>query len=128
MNTAKALDIRDRLWEQMLQTFGQRRERPWLAMTVVPLAVLAVMLVGAYPLLAPLAVVAGWWAPRDASLVVAIAALEMGLVGTVWALWGIYALAAHPTHPVLVGLAWGAAMALLAAVFAALHRRYGRGY
>ena len=91
-----------------------RRPLPLLAMTGVPLVVTASLVVDLWWSLAPLAVCAWWWAPRQWPWAWAMA-VQIGVVGGAWASIGADALRAWPGSRLTVGAVWlGSAGALAA--------------
>ena len=102
-----------------------RRDRPYLALVALPLAMVAATL--AFPaLLVPLAFLCWWWGPSDWPWAWLLGIVE-ACFGVQWAVTGAYCLAAFPRHTVLVGLLW-ALYALLVAGAGALGRWHGRRY
>ena len=90
-----------------------RRQRPWLGLVGVALAVTAVVLVGQLWLLLSLALCAWWWCPASWRWTWLIP-LGAGLVGVVWATVGSALLAVFPLSA--AGLLWGASAVGLAAL------------
>ena len=89
-----------------------RHGRPWLALVVVPLGMVAVTM--ALPLWwdVPLALLTWWWAPAADPWSWLLGVME-GIVGVVWAYVGVDLLAAEPQDSFIVGLPWVAFAVIL---------------
>ena len=90
-----------------------RRSRPWLGMVGVALAGTAVLAVGDWWLLVPLAACAWWWCPREWPATWLVP-LMCAVVGAAWVSVGIALLNALPVP--VAGAVWAALAAGLAAV------------
>ena len=90
-----------------------RRPRPWLGMVGIALAGTAVLVVGDWWLLVPLAACAWWWCPRQWPATWLLP-LMCAVVGAAWVSVGIALLDALPVP--VAGTVWAALAAGLAAV------------
>jgi hypothetical protein len=121
--------LREQIWDRICWAIIRRRERPWLTLVAVPLALaatmdVAVVLNGGAVFLswAPLILAAWWWAPRSAPRAWLLA-IEAGVLGVQWSLLGASALAAWPNSRMTTGAVWAGSAAVLAVVlFGARHR------
>ncbi len=104
-----------------------RRGRPWLALVVVPLAMVAATVALQLWWDIPLAMLTWWWAPADDPWVWLLGILE-ACFGVQWAFIGATCLANFPTHRILVGVIWIAYAGFIAAVGWTNRRRYSRKY
>jgi hypothetical protein len=108
-----------RVLKFMRQDWSTRRERPWLALIAVPLAMNATGLLQLWwlwPILLVVAAVSApswWW----------VLSVQLAIVGTEWAYVGCVALAMWPSAPWQVGIMWGG-VALALAVVGMMNRRY----
>ena len=104
-----------------------RRGRPWLALVVVPLAMVAATVALQLWWDVPLALLAWRWAPADDPHAWLLGVME-ACFGVQWAYIGATCLAVFPTHRLLVGILWIAYAGLIAAVGWTNRRRYSRRY
>jgi hypothetical protein len=100
-------------------SWSQRRDRPWLALIAVPLAMNASGLVHLWWLWVPLLV--GAAASTPAWQWSFVLSFQLAVLGTEWAYVGATALAQWPTQRQFVGLTW-AGVALYTGGVANLHR------
>ena len=119
-----------RVWTLALSVVAARRDRPYLCLVALPLAILAVTLAGSeHPavlwLLVPLAALTWWWGSTEWPWTWLLGVME-ACYGVQWGVIGTYCLAAFPHARILVGVLW-AAYALGVAGVAHLNRkRVGR--
>ena len=99
----------------------QRRDRPWLALVAVPLAMNASGLMLMWWLWVPLLLVAAACTP--AWRWSWVLSFQLGAIGTEWAYVGATSLANSPTQRFLVGATW-ALVALYLAGAANLHQQF----
>ena len=111
----------DRLVNAVRLTWVERRDRPWLALVAVPLAMNASGLTQLWWLWIPL--LAGAAACTPAWRWSWVLGFQLGVVGTEWAYVGATSLAQWPTQRPLVGAIW-AGVVLYLAGGASLHRQY----
>jgi hypothetical protein len=101
----------------------QRRDRPWLALIAVPLAMNASGLIQLWWLWIPL--VAGAVSCTPAWRWSFVLTLQLAVFGTEWAYVGATSLAQWPAQRLVVGVAW-ASVALYLGGAASLHRDFRR--
>ena len=106
---------------------AQRKDRLWLSLVAVPLALTAAMLAGAFTLVIPLTLLAAWWGSQEWLLAWLVGIME-ACFGIQWGYVGAYALATYPQDRPLVAGLWIAYAALVAAVGAVNRWRYNRKY
>ena len=101
--------------------WSARRDRPWLALVAVPLAMNAAGLLGLWwtwvPLLLGAAACSRAWRWSW------VLALQLGAIGTEWAYVGATSLAQWPSQRLFVGATW-ATVAFYFAGAGSLHRQY----
>ena len=105
--------LASRLLDDLAAQAAVRPPRPWLGMVGIALAGTAVLAVGDWWLMAPVAACAWWWCPRDwpAAWLVPVTCAP---VGAAWVALGRVLFTALPTP--LAGVTWAALPAALAAV------------
>ncbi len=103
-----------------------RRERLWVGLVAIPLAMTATGLLDqwwTWPVLLTCA-----WACTRSWHWTWLLSLELGAVGTMWAMVGAHALASYPADRLLVAAIWAAVpLALAAAGLRNRHRHAKRG-
>ena len=115
-----------RVWTLALSVVAARRDRPYLCLVALPLAILAVTLAGSESpavlwLLIPLAILTWYWGSTEWPWTWVLGVME-GCYGIQWAVIGTYCLADFPHERIVVGVLW-AAYALSVAGIARLNRR-----
>jgi hypothetical protein len=101
--------------------WAQRRDRPWLALVAVPLAMNASGLMQLWWLWVPLLLGAAACTP--AWRWSWVLTFQLGAIGTEWAYVGATSLGQWPSQRLVVGATW-ACVALYLAGGASLHRQY----
>ncbi len=120
-----------RVWTLALSLVAARRDRPYLCLVALPLAILAVTLAGSeLPavlwLLVPLALLTWWWGSTEWAWTWVLGIME-ACYGIQWAIIGTYCLAAFPHDRIVVGILW-AAYALGVAGISHLNRNRAARY
>jgi hypothetical protein len=110
-----------RIRSEVLDAWSERRDRPWLALVAVPLAMNATGLVGLWwtwpPMLLGAAACTRAWRWSW------VLALQLGAIGTEWAYVGAASLVQWPTQRLAVGAIW-ATVAFYFAGAGSLHRQF----
>jgi len=105
-----------------------RKDRLWLSLVAVPLALTAVVLAGQFALILPLVALAWWWASQEWAWAWLVGIME-ACWGIQWAYVGVYTLATYPEDRGMVAAGWIGYAALVACVAAVnrwrYHRRHG---
>ena len=108
---------------------ASRVRRPWRALVIIPLAMVAAGLSGADWLMVPLIAACWWWMPREDGLpwmwILGILEAAWGLQ---WSVFGITLITMFPSHLVTDGLVWAGYAYLVAAIGAFNHLRLRRRY
>jgi len=111
----------DRMLVAARLTWSQRRDRPWLALVAVPLAMNASGLTQLWWLWVPL--LAGAAACTPAWRWSWVLGFQLGVIGTEWAYVGATSLAQWPAQRLVVGAIWAGVVLYLAGA-ANLHRQF----
>ena len=104
-----------------------RRDRPYLALVALPLAMVVAVIAMWLWLLVPLTVLCWYWASSEWRWTWLLGVME-GCFGVQWAYIGAYCLAAFPHDRLLVGALWAAYALIIAGVAAASRWKYGHRY
>lgn len=104
-----------------------RRDRPWLALVVVPIAIVGAVvtlhLLWVVPLVALM-----WWCGSSETPWVWILGIVESAWGVQWAALGLMGLITWPQHRALISVLWIAYALLVAGVGAVNRWRYGRRF
>jgi hypothetical protein len=109
-----------------------RRDRPYLSLVALPLAILATTLEGSVSpallwLLVPLVTFTWYWGSTEWSWTWVLGVMEAAY-GVQWGVIGTYCLAAFPHDRIVVGILWAAYAGGVAGVAAASRSQYEHRY
>lgn len=121
------LDSLRRLGNFVAPQLARRTDRPWLALVVVPLAIVFATVTLHLLLIVPLVALMWWWGSSETAWVWILGVLESAW-GVQWAFFGLLGLSSYPRHRALIAVVWIAYALLVAGVGAVNRWRYGRGF
>lgn len=112
---------------QARRVLARRKDRPWLALVVVPLAIVVATVTLHLLVIVPLVALMWWWGSSETAWVWILGVLESAW-GIQWAFFGLLGLSSYPRHRALVAVLWIAYALLVAGVGAVNRWRYGRRF
>ncbi len=121
---ARLLERISSLGDSML---AARRDRPYLALAALPLAMVAATMALWLWLLLPLTALCWYWASSEWRWTWLLGVME-ACFGVQWAYIGAYCLATFPEQRILVGALWAAYPLVVAGVAAVSRWQYGHCY
>ena len=109
------------------RALARRKDRPWLALVLVPLTIVLATVTLHLVLLVPLVALMWWFGSSETPWVWILGILESAW-GVQWALIGIVGLSSYPQHRALVAAVVIVYGLLVAGVGATNRLRYGRRF